>query len=477
MQKQEKEVSVKEVFWKILFGWKCLLISAVVMAVLVAGFFYLRDWKTYNEKNKEQKSNNIVTSIKNTFSDEEEKQLQTAVLLQNLIDERLAYVDNSVKMNVNASEESVLVMTWYIASDYQFNYTEDVSLNYTDALIAAYEQYIQDGALAQKLSEAIKLKYDNKYLNEMLQVKNPSESTVFTLELIYPDAEVLQELEIEIEDAMFQKSVEISQNVGNHTLKLLSKNVTVRTDKELAEYQKNVSNEVVSYQQWLSDIKKEMSTEQLNILTSDEKGQKAEKENISQNSELVKPQIEVKRVIFGFLLGLFVGMAWIVCKVVFSVKLQTSEELEELYGIRVFGVIEKPAKTGMVDKLLLKLKNRGKKQLSNKMVVDLILSNIVLECERRKCTTIYLTGSEVEKMEKELLEQLIHGLESEGLNVVCGENILYVPENLKKMSSVGNVVLLEQTALSVYQEIEKEVKTITDQGAVLIGGVVVDTVF
>ena len=55
--------------------------------------------------------------------------------------------------------------------------------------------------------------------------------------------------------------------------------------------------------------------------------------------------------------------------------------------------------------------------------------------------------------------------------------ILYVPENLRKMSNVGNVVLVEQTALSTYQEVEKEIKIIAEQGAMLIGGVTVDTVF
>ena len=170
MQKQEKEVSVKEIFWKILFGWKCLLISAIVVAVLFAGVFYLRDWKNYKQKSKEQTSDR--TEPENMFTEAEEKQLQTAEMLQKLISERLAYVEDSVKMNINASEENALVMTWYISSDYQFNYSEDVSKDYTEALVAAYEQYVQGGTLAQKVSEDMELEYGDKYLDEMFQVKN-----------------------------------------------------------------------------------------------------------------------------------------------------------------------------------------------------------------------------------------------------------------------------------------------------------------
>ena len=475
MQKQEKEVSVKEIFWKILFGWKCLLISAIVVAVLFAGVFYLRDWKNYKQKSKEQTSDR--TETENMFTEAEEKQLQTAEMLQKLISERLAYVEDSVKMNINASEENALVMNWYIASDYQFNYTEDVKQDYTEALVVAYEQYVQGGTLAQKVSEDMELEYGDKYLDEMFQVKNPSDSAVFTLEVVYPDADVLQKMETEIENVMLQKAADISQSVGSHTLKLISKDIVVRVDAELAEYQQNVSNGVVSYQNWLNSIKGAMSTEQINALASNEKIQENGQSNINAKAELKKPELELKKVILGLLLGLFVGMGWITCKVIFSTKLQSSEELEELYGVRELGVIEKPAKTGAVNKMLLRLKNRGKKQLPMETVVNLILSNIVLECERKKCTTIYLTGSEIEKMDKEILKQLIHGLEAEGLKVVYGENILYVPENLRKMSNVGNVVLVEQTALSTYQEVEKEIKIIAEQGAMLIGGVTVDTVF
>ena len=475
MQKQEKEVSVKEIFWKILFGWKCLLISAIVVAVLFAGVFYLRDWKNYKQKSKEQTSDR--TETENMFTEAEEKQLQTAEMLQKLISERLAYVEDSVKMNINASEENALVMNWYIASDYQFNYTEDVKQDYTEALVAAYEQYVQGGTLAQKVSEDMELEYGDKYLDEMFQVKNPSDSAVFTLEVVYPDADVLQKMETEIENVMLQKAADISQSVGSHTLKLISKDIVVRVDAELAEYQQNVSNGLVSYQNWLNSIKGAMSTEQINALASNEKIQENGQSNINAKAELKKPELELKKVILGLLLGLFVGMGWITCKVIFSTKLQSSEELEELYGVRELGVIEKPAKTGAVNKMLLRLKNRGKKQLPMETVVNLILSNIVLECERKKCTTIYLTDSEIEKMDKEILKQLIHGLEAEGLKVVYGENILYVPENLRKMSNVGNVVLVEQTALSTYQEVEKEIKIIAEQGARLIGGVTVDTVF
>lgn len=477
MQKEEKQFSVKFLSWKILFNWKLLVIFGVVFAILFLSVGYIRDWKSYNQRSKEQILSSADKEL--SFTEEEREQVQTAEMLQKRIRERLEYIEKSIKMNINANEENTLVMTWYIASDYQFNYAEDISLNYTDALVAAYEQYIQGGSMVQKISEDMDLEYNSEYINEMIQIYNSTNSTVITLEMGYPDVDVLQKMEAEIENIIIQKSGEISESIGNHTIQLLSTDIVTKSNAELAEYQQSVCDGLTSYQDKLDVMEKEMSAEQLDVLNSSEDIQENQKNNsdISEDASVKKPQIEAKKAIIGFLIGIFVGMILVICKVIFSTKLQSGEELEELYGVSELGVIELPEKTGAVNKKLLCLKNHGKQQLSMEEKIGFILSNIVLECERKKCTTVYITGSEIKKMESDIVKQIIKGLEREGMMVVYGESILSIPENLKKMSRVGSVVLIEQTALSTYQKIEKEVKAIEKQGAEIIGGIVVDTVF
>lgn len=475
MQKKEKQFSIKFILWKILSDWKFLLIFAVIFTILFSGVNYIREWKNYNQKSKEQ---TLVSADKElTFSEEEKNQIQTAELLQKLIDERLEYTENSIKMNINASEENVLVMTWYIASGYQFNYTEDISPNYTDALVAAYEQYIQGGALVQKISQDMNLEYSSEYVNEMLQIQNPTNSTVITLEIAYPDTETLQKMATEIDNVMHEKSEEISEYIGNHTIQLISTDIVTKSNENLAEYQQSVCDELASYQEKLDAIEKQMSEEQLNTVNLDEKMQENQQSNISEGAGVKKPQIEKKKIVIGFLIGIFIGVVLIVCKVIFSSKLQSSDELEELYGVRELGVIQCPARAGIINKKLLDLKNHGKQQLPIEEGIRFILSSIVLECERKKCTTIYLTGSKIKKIEGDVVKYLIQGLETEGIKVVYGENIVSEPEDLRKMSETGNVVLVEQTSLSTYQEIEKELRTIEKQNVEIIGGVIVDTVF
>ncbi len=60
-------------------------------------------------------------------------------------------------MNLNAYKENVLIMEYYVDSDYTFNYTEDNRVNYTDALVSAYGNYAQNSDLAQQMIDKLSL--------------------------------------------------------------------------------------------------------------------------------------------------------------------------------------------------------------------------------------------------------------------------------------------------------------------------------
>ena len=47
MENQEREISLKELFWKIVLAWKAWLICGVIFAVLFAGLRYVKDMRSY----------------------------------------------------------------------------------------------------------------------------------------------------------------------------------------------------------------------------------------------------------------------------------------------------------------------------------------------------------------------------------------------------------------------------------------------
>lgn len=469
MKKLDKEIPIKELFWKIVFSWKYLLILALIAAIFSACISYLGDLKVYHEARKELETHTEKEEIQYSFSKDEENQLLIAKKLQNQIDEKLRYLNDSVKMNIPADSESVLIMTWYIESHYQFNFAEDIYKDYTEAVIAAYREYVQRGILAQRLSDKLELEYESKYLQEVLEIEEAKENTVFSITLIYPNQDSLQDISDMVKNELSVESVRISEEIGSHSLKLLSEEILEKTDVTLANYQKSMSDSLISCQNQLKSIKDVMNEEQLRAFELGEN--KTEHIEIDSNKALRKPAIRGKNILFGILLGLFIGIVWVVCRTMFSPKLQNIEDIKEMYGVKILGIVEKQTHMGAVERMILKVKNRGKEQLPEENVLDMIVSNISIICKKKEISSLYLTGSDIEKIDDNILEKFVQKLHAAGIEIAIGKNICFETESLKSMVDIGNVIILEQTGTSIYDLIEKELGMMKEYGAELIGTV------
>lgn len=144
----EKEISLWDLFWKIILDWRRLLAFSLVFMILVPIGGYMKEQRSYNSAYAEyQKKIAAIESgeqdavNEEAFTAEELQQLNDAKSVQSLLDRSRLYMQNSIYMNLNAYKENVLLMEYYVDSDYTFNYTEDNSTDYTYALVKAYENY------------------------------------------------------------------------------------------------------------------------------------------------------------------------------------------------------------------------------------------------------------------------------------------------------------------------------------------------
>ena len=186
----------------------------------------------------------------------------------------------------------------------------------------------------------------------------------------------------------------------------------------------------------------------------------------------MKPGIGVGNFVLGAIAGLFLAAVWITCEVLFASRLQTVEELSDMYGLRLFGTVHLAEKKDSgFDKYLQKLKNRHKKQMPQEAWIDIICSNIELVCRSENLKQVYLTGSEWEKLDAQMVEYITEGLKKADIRVSYGGNICYDMVSLRDVYEVGNVILIEQENVSIYREMEKEMKTLAEQKVQILGSV------
>lgn len=269
---------------------------------------------------------------------------------------------------------------------------------------------------------------------------------------------------------MEQKSLEL-QKIGSHTLEVINESQNVVVDTALIERRETIANTVNSLKSQLQSIKNGMSDEQTAIF-------KAELEEIrgEKVDDLEEPGFSVKFVILGVLVGIFLTCAWIICKMLFAVKLQEPGEVRSMFGIRLFGEIsissEKKRFLSVIDKWILAIKNRRKKSMSMEKQIKVISANIALSCRQQGIECIYMTGSEYEKMDTEVLGKIKKELSVHGVKVKEGENIFYDAVSLQKGIEVGNILLVEQKGLSIYDEILNEINLVAEQKGNILGAVV-----
>lgn len=466
MENQEREISLNKLFWNIVFGWRCLLICALVLSILAAGLFYLKDMKNYKSLLSIQSSQGEKNY---EFTEQELQQLQNARELQSVIDKNEEYMKESELMNINPYEENVLLLRYYVDSDYRFNYTEENSLDYTQSVVDSYQEYTGNGELAQKIIEDLEANIEKKYMEELIRFDSLGNNGVFSIEVIYPKKDKLSEIADILKGEIVKKSEIISEKVGSHTLKLLSENVTVRTDSDLAGVQKEKFDALNLYRTQLSTLNSGLTAEQLQKLQDERAAEKNDDGNSENPVSITKPGLRIKYLILGFVLGIFLAAMWICCKTLFTGRLQDTEEVTERYQIRAFGILQRPEGLSGVDRLLVKIKNRNKKQMTLEQSLDIISSNIELHCKAENISQVYLTGTEIEKIDKNLIEPIIKCLEQAGVKVVYGENICYDAAALRKLVETAYVILIEQAGVSKYQEIGKEIRIITQQNVKILG--------
>lgn len=482
MDKQERAISLQDLCWKIVLCWRRLLAFAVIFAVVVAAWQYVQGQKSYNDAMKKYREQTAAMESgeseslagRTEFTDAQLAQIQDAKALQSLLDRSRTYIQKSILMNTNPYRENVLILEYYVDSEYRFNYTEDNEVDYTNAVVDAYKHYGENGGLAAEIDEELDLGYEFRYVQEIVGVTVAASMDTFTVEIIYPDQVILQKISDVVGAALQEQEAAISDSIGKHSLKLISETITVRTDSNLANYQQTYQNMVNNYRNQFNTLKNAMSAEQLAEIEMMVKEDDEEEEDAPEVElvEPVKPGIGVGNFVLGAIAGLFLAAVWITCEVLFASRLQTVEELSDMYGLRLFGTVQlTEKKSSGFDSYLLKLKNRHKKQMPQEAWIDIICSNIELVCRSENIKQVYLTGSEWEKLDAETVEHITEGLKKADIRVSCGGNICYDMVSLRDVYEVGNVILIEQENVSIYREMEKEMKTLAEQKVQILGSV------
>lgn len=462
-KKIDREISLSELFWNIIFGWRQLICCGVILALLFGGLKYIKDKKDYVAI-----LNSNGNQVKVELTDEEEEQVENARELMERIDDYEKYLSSSVYMQIDSQEEPVMELQYYVKSDYVINYTKDRQRDYTDEVMALYNNYIMSGEMSRQTIKDANLSVS---LEDFSELRSCTQwGTSFKIAIAYPDKKKLSAISESLKTQLDKKESEF-QVIGSHELKLVTESENMIVDTGLMDKKNTILNNITTIKTQLNALKINMTEQQLSMLNKD---QKVADESTAFSA--IEPDVNLKYCLLGLCSGFFLVCIWILCKMLFTAKLQSAEEIRTLYKIRLLGEVTLPLKKRyffpVIDKKLLLIKNRRKKKLSMEQQIKIVSANIILSCKKQKIDNIYITGSEYESVNVEVLSMLKNELSAQEIQVKEGGNIFYDAKSLKTGTDIGNIIFVEQTGRSIYDEIFNELNQAREQNNNILGIVV-----
>ncbi|MGN0342943.1 MAG: hypothetical protein ACI4DO_09125 [Roseburia sp.] len=470
---QNREISLSLLFWKIVKGWRVWVAVAVICAVLLPLAQYGSAMANYRselqiyEATMNQETAEQTAGV--TFTKEEQQQIEEAARVKMLLAKNQDYAKNAVLMNIDPYQEQVLTLTYCVDTHYVANYMEGVEQNYTLTLLSALASYANNGLDQTKVWGEDADVISEKHLTELVG-SSVSSGNTFYITVIYTDEETLHTVADNIKPLMEAKAQELSDSITDFDLILASEDYEVRESYELAVKQQNVQNAISNYSTSLTNLTDKMTEEQLNYLEMNtlEEGENIE-EMVPVLQAPVKPSFHIMHIIVGAMVGIFLAVFTLTVIYIFSGKIHSSEELMTVFRLRQFGVIRLSAKKKGLDGVILKLQNGRRKQLSAEATVQLAASNVLLYCKKENINQLYLTGTEIEKLPKDIVEKISIAFRESGIRILYGENLNYDAASLKDAVDAGNVLLVEQTEVSLVFEIEQAIRVLQDQGVNIVG--------
>lgn len=463
-ERVEREINLMELFWNLLLGWRQIICLGIIFALLLGGMKYFMSARSYKAA-----QNLNIEEIKEEMEEEELDKLADAEQMQIRIDDYEKYMEKSALMKINPYEKPVLELQYYVESDYIINYTKDSKRDYTNEVASLYCNYISGGDVAQKVIEKAGLTITKEDFRELLSVSQ--NLGTFYVSVSYSEIDKLQEISNVVKSLLEEKSTEL-QKIGAHTLQVVNESQNIVVDTALIDRKSAMTASISSLKTQLQTAKTAMTAEQTAAFEADIEELRGEKEE-----EEEAPGFSIKFVILGALVGMFLACAWIACKMLFTAKLQNSEEIRSMYGIRLLGEVaassEKKRFLSVIDKQILAVKNRKKKSLSVDKQIKVVSANIALSCKQQGIDCIYLTGSEYEKLDVSVLDKIKKELSAQKIKVKEGENISYDAASLQAGIETGNILFVEQKGQSIYDEIYREINLAKEQKGNILGAVVI----
>lgn len=478
---REREIDLIALMWEIIYHWRALAVCAIACAVGLAGYKYFSDARSYKSAQEQEVS--AVTAENAALTAEERQAVEDAIALKKQIVQRENYLSESTYLNLDAYEVDTVSTTYYVMLDDIGNYDGETLRYVGNSYVDAYLSYLSNGTIGRRLrglaekkqdlselTDSSRRDLDVMNLTELIRSSKSSESAQFTVRVYGKDKQQAEKLADQTAELLMEYQAAVEEKVGKHTLVTLDRCSYVYYDSELARIQNEQTEVLKSMRANLQTVTAAFTQPQKDLFN----GTVKEEMNVEEETliKAVPPALSIKYLALGFMAGGFLVCMWIAGVYILSAKIHQAEELQNIYGLRIFGLIQTGEKKkrflGAVDNWLDSLRRKEKWTMQEQRSVT--IANLLMACKKEAVKSVMFTSAHhLETSDKQAVESMMEALQKHGVQAAYGENMIRNVTTFEEMAEIGQVVFLEKENVSNYHVLEKELLLCVENRANVLG--------
>lgn len=399
-------IDLGEFIWSLLEQWKCIALAAVIMAILVPAA--LSFYGNYNAKKEADMYSQLATLTEeeklNTLSYDQREQVINALIQKRIVDQREEYNLNSIVARMNVSNLPVLQFKWVVSGSKDDN-----------ALNAAYGAVLTDSetvAIVKSALDSVYSETDDVYVTELITAK-----TGETVELciVIPEGTDTAKIQQGIEGRIDGIKADLTADFGAHDIKLVSCEETRIVDDDRVE--ESILNDVnySSFKAKYDALRLSFSDYQIAVFNSI--AATDDSLTVYNNSGF---EFSAKRLVIGFVAGIFLYVFCYFVYVVFSSKTRDVSVISETLDLRHLGTVSKYSYKGFAafahSKLVYKLRHKKTAADTN---IERISNAAVVACKHNGSKKVLLVRPGMKKAYTELSDKLASKIRKDGIETKC----------------------------------------------------------
>lgn len=488
------EIDPKAIVWGLLSQWKAVVIVSIAMALLVCGYKYHKDVETYHAEIDAQKERaelaklsveERIGKVLESLSDEEKTPVLYITREQEWIDEQKKYLNNSILMHTDPTNQRVLKMVYDIDSD------EDNLQIVTDS----FSDYLKGEAFANAVLPYIDPSARCDYIGDLFyrdddqsdNIKSGETSSLLKVNLVLPEEADANAVSKAVSKEIEKYSKQLNQKHQN-SVSLASEEVAHIYNKSNVLLRMKMYESINLIDDIINDTTATLNEGQKaaiqSINTIKREASKASEADIVENSsdneitnavyEIPAPEWSKKYAILGGFLGLLAYASIYIAALVMNCNISNVSNVENYTDERLLGeVYYDSERTGFSKLLHSKIveRFRYREKEFSKEQISRIVDSVEAICKHRgirQLALIDMTKSTDAVTSNEIIRTMSEIINDRGINTA----VVLETEgfNEKRLLDIDTIMLIV-SAYTKSTAIEKMLSLCKNYDIINIGSV------